>query len=337
MRGKRSVAAVLAVLSVFVATWAFTAPIEIKLGHVDAPDNKKGVASLVFKDIVEAGSGGAIKVSVFPSGQLGAERELIEGTKMGTVQMCMVSAALAGFFKEAQVLDIPYLFSSAPVAWKVLDGKFGRELGDECLKKTGMRLLAYGETGFRNFTSSTKLIKSPEDLKGQKIRVMESPVYMTLIKALGGSPTPIAWTETYSALQQKVVDGQENPVSAIMMAKLYEVQKYVTLDGHTYGADFILINDEVFKKLTPDQQRLLVTAARVGGVCGRANNQQMSAAGIAELKKKGLEVYQPTDAELAKFRDATQKPVIEYLEKQVGKPWIEKALAAVKEAEAELK
>ena len=153
--------------------------------------------------------------------------------------MCMVSGAIAGYFKPAMVLDIPYLFSSAPVAWKVLDGKFGDELAAALLDKTGMRVLAYGETGFRNFTNSKRPIKSPEDLKGLKIRVMETPLYITLVKALGAAPTPIAWTETYTSLQQGVVDGQENPVSVIIQAKFAEVQKYLTLDGHTYGADFL--------------------------------------------------------------------------------------------------
>ena len=185
---------------------------EIKFAHVDPADpytSKKGAAGTTFKGDLEAATSGAVSVKLFPAGQLGGERELIEGVKLGTIQMAMVSAAIAGYYKEAQVLDIPFLFSSAPVAWKVMDGPFGKEMAEDCLKKTGMRVLAYGETGFRNFTTSVKLIKSPAYMKGLKIRVMESPVYVAMIKGLGAQPTPIAWPETYTALQQKVVDGQE--------------------------------------------------------------------------------------------------------------------------------
>jgi tripartite ATP-independent transporter DctP family solute receptor len=318
---------------------ALAAPIEIKFAHVDSPDvciSKKGAAGVAFKSIVEAETAGAVEVKVFPAGQLGGERELVEGTKLGTIQMSMVSAAIAGYYKEAQVLDIPYLFSSGPVAWKVMDGKFGKELAEDCLKKTGMRVLAYGETGFRNFTNSVRPIKSPADMKGLKIRVMESPVYINMVKALGAAPTPIAWPETYSALQQRVVDGQENPVSVILMVKFYEVQKYITLDGHSYGVDFILVNNKFFQTLPKDTQHVLQNAAVTAGLVGRGIQQLNSAIGVSTLKEKGMEVYSPTPKERAMFRDAAQKPVIEYVEKQIGRAWIDKLMKAVKEAEAEL-
>jgi len=318
---------------------AHGAPIEIKFAHVDAPDvciSKKGAAGAAFKNLVDTETMGAVDVKVFPAGQLGNERELIEGTKIGTIQMSMVSAAIAGYYKEAQVLDIPYLFSSAPIAWKVMDGWFGKEMVEDCLKKTGMRILAYGETGFRNFTNSVRPIKSPADMKGLKIRVMESPVYVNMVKALGAAPTPIAWTETYTALQQKVVDGQENPVSVIMMVKFYEVQKYLTLEGHSYGVDFILINDKFYQGLPKETQQIIKTSAIDAGWVGRGIQQLNSAIGPSELKAKGMEIYSPNAKERAMFREAAQKPVIEYVEKQVGKVWIDKLMKAIKEAEAEV-
>jgi tripartite ATP-independent transporter DctP family solute receptor len=312
--------------------------VEIKFAHVDPADvftSKKGAAGVTFKNIVEA-EDPSLAVQLFPAGQIGGERELIEATKLGTTQMSMVSAAIATYFKEAQILDIPYLFSSAPVAWKVMDGWFGKELADECLKKTGMRVLAYGETGFRNFTSSKAMIKSPDEMKGMKIRVMESPIYVNMIKALGAAPTPIPWPETYTALQQKVVDGQENPVSVIMQAKFFEVQKYLTLDGHSYGVDFILINDKFFQSLPAESRMVIKRAAVIAGWAGRSIQQINSAIGVGQLKEKGMEIYRPTDQQLAQFRGATQKPVIDYLETQVSKEWISKLMKAVQEAEAEL-
>ena len=315
------------------------AAIELKLAHVDPADiwtSRKGGGATLFKQIVEMETGGAVDVKVFPAGQLGGERELAEAVRLGTVQMTMVSGAMANFFKEYQILDIPYLFSSAPVAWKVLDGWFGKELAEECLKKTGMRVLTFGEAGFRNFTTSSRPIRTPADLKGLKIRVMESPVYLALIRSLGGAPTPVSWTETYTALQQKVVDGQENPVSSIKYAKLYEVQKYLTLDGHTYGVDFVLINEKFYQGLPKEIQSTIKTAAITTGTIMRGIQTIDSTLGIQFLKEKGMEVYVPTAREKAMFRDAAQKPVIEFLKKQVGNRWIDKLMKAIKEAEAEL-
>ncbi|HVN98271.1 MAG TPA: DctP family TRAP transporter solute-binding subunit [Syntrophorhabdaceae bacterium] len=312
---------------------------EIKFAHVDPADpftSKKGAAGVAFKGDLEAATSGAVSVKLFPAGQLGGERELIEAVKLGTIQMAMVSAAIASYYKEAQVLDIPYLFSSAPEAWKVMDGPFGKEMAADCLKKTGLRVLAYGETGFRNFTNSVRPIKSPADMKGMKIRVMESPVYVAMIKGLGAQPTPIAWPETYTALQQKVVDGEENPISVIAANKFYEVQKYMTIDGHSYGVDFILINEKFFQSLPKNIQESVKLASITAGWVGRGIQELNSAMGVTQLQEKGMQVYKPTAAELNQFRQATQKPVIDYVEKQVGKLWIEKLQKAVKAAEAEL-
>ena len=312
------------------------AAIEIKLAHVDPPDTRKSVGANLFKQILETETRGAIEVRVFPAGQLGGEREQIEGIKFGTIQMTMVSGAIASFYKEAQVLDIPYLFSSAPVAWKVLDGPFGKEMAEDCLQKTGMRVLGYGEAGFRNFTNSIKTIRTPADLKGMKIRVQESPVYMNLIKSLGGAPTPIPTPEMYTALQQKVVDGQENPVSVIRSFKLYEVQKFLTLDGHTYGVDFILINNTFYQSLPKALQNAVRTAAATTVTIMRGYQTTDATQGIQQLKDKGMEIYSPSDSEKEMFRAATQKPGIELLERQIGRVWIDKLLKAIKEAEAEL-
>jgi len=199
-----------------------------------------------------------------------------------------------------------------------------------------MRVLAYGETGFRNFTNSKGPIKSPADMKGLKIRVMETPVYVNMVKALGAAPTPIAWSETYTALQQKVVDGQENPVATIMQAKLYEVQKYMILDGHSYGVDFFLINDKFYQGLPKETQELLKTSAYTAAVVGRGVQTLNSATGISECQEKGMEVYAPTAAERGQFKAATQKPVRDYVASQVGTAWIDKLMKAIKEAETEL-
>ena len=324
---------------IFIVASAVAAPIEIKLGHVDPADiciSKKGAAGAAFKGLVEGATGGNVDVKVFPASQLGNERELIEGVKIGTIQMAFVSGAISGFYKEAMVLDIPYLFANGPVAWTVMDGPFGDAMAADILQKTGMRVLAFGETGFRNFTNSKLPIKSPADMKGLKIRVMETPVYVNMVKALGAAPTPIAWSEVYTALQQKVVDGQENPVATIVQAKLYEVQKYMILDGHSYGCDFFLINEKFYQSLPKDTQELIKTSAYTSAVVGRGVQHLNSATGISVCQEKGMQVYAPTAAERAQFKTATQKPVRDYVASQVGTEWIDKLMKAVREAEAEL-
>ncbi len=311
----------------------------IKLGHVDPADifsSKKGAATRIFKDIVESETGGAIRVQLHPAGQLGGESELIESIKLGVIQMSMVSGAMSSVFKPAMVLDIPYLFSTGPVAWKVLDGEFGKELAVAILNSTGIRVLAYGETGFRNFTNSKRIIRKPSDLKGLKIRVMETPLYVTMIKALGASPIPITWPAVYTSLQQKVVDGQENPIATIIQAKLNEVQEYLTLDGHSYSADFLIINDRFFRKLSKDHQRVIRHAAIVAGTTGRAIQQLASTMGVSALMEKGIKVYSLTDAERAQFKNATQGPVIKWMRSQIDNKWIVNVLAAVKKAEVEI-
>ncbi len=330
---------VLAGLCVFGVPSAPAAQFEIRLAHNDPPDiytSRKAAGSTVFKTMVEAETGGAVKVNLFPAGQLGAEREIVEAAKLGSLQIGMASGAFGGFCKEAQVFDIPYLFPSLLVAYKVLDGPFGKELADECLKKTGMRTLTYAQVGFRNFTNSTRVIKSPADVKGLKFRVMDTPVYMSLVRSMGGAPTPIPWTETYTALQQKVVDGQENPISSIKFAKLYEVQKYMTMDGHTFGVSFMLINDKFFQSLPKEYQVILKNAALTSAVSENGIDNLDNSVGLQFLKDKGMEVYSPTPAEKAQFKAVAQPAVIEYLEKQIGRPWIDKALNAVKQVEAAL-
>jgi tripartite ATP-independent transporter DctP family solute receptor len=328
------------ILSVFfLPTPVHAKTIKIKVGHVDPAhvySSKKGAATKVFKEIVEAESGGAIRVQLYPAGQLGGERELIESTRLGLIQMSMVSGAFSSVFEPAMVLDIPYLFSSGPVAWKVLDGPFGKELSKEVLKTTGIRILAYGETGFRNFTNSKRVIKTPEDLKGLKIRVMESPLYVRLIKSLGAIPIPIDWPDVYTSLEQKIVDGQENPITTIVQANFDGVQEYLTLDGHTYGTDFLIMNEAFFQSLSKDHQSIIRQAALVAGTTGRAIQQLSSAMGVDVLKMKGVKVQYLNDNETERFKAAAQKPVIQWMKTKIDSRWIDKVLNAVQEAEKEI-
>ncbi len=327
----------LASAAAILALQTQAADVELTLGHVDPQEwttSKKGAASKVFKDLVEAESGGRIAVNVYPAGQLGGETDLLQSAQEGTLSMAMVSGAYSKLCAEASVLEIPYLFPSAPIAWEVLDGEFGKALGEHCLQKTGLRTLAYAETGFRNFTNSKRPISEPKDLEGLKIRVMTTPLYVEMVKALGGEPTPIAWPEVPSALATGVVDGQENPVSVIYGNKFYEMQKYLSLDGHVYGTDFILMNDELLQSLSPQDQAIIKRAAKVAGLVGRAIQQINSAEGLAKLAENGMEITVPNAEQMAKFQSAAQPAVIEWLKGEVDPSWISKAQDAVKTASA---
>ncbi len=328
-----------AVATIAFAPMAPAQEVTIKLAHVNPAEwtvSQKGAAGDVFKYLVESESGGQMKVELYPAGQLGAELELVGQVQSGALQMTMVSGVFGRFCNEVSILDIPYLFSSAPVAYTVLDGEFGQRLADHCLARTGMRILAYGEVGFRNFTNNVREIKSPDDIKGLKLRVQEVPLYLSLVKALGGIPTPIAWSETPGALRTGVVDGQENPVAIILSMKFYEFQKYMTLDQHVYGTDFILVNDAFFKGLTDEQRANVLRNAKIAGRVSQSIQQINSAAGIAALQKNGMVVYKPTAGELAQFREKAQPPVIDFLKEKVDVKWIDDLMAAVAAAEKSL-
>jgi tripartite ATP-independent transporter DctP family solute receptor len=308
----------------------------LKLAHADSVDmtiSRKAVMADVFAKEVRAKSNGRIDVQVFGGGALGGERDYVEGVKNGFIQAGLASGVMANFYPNAMVTDIPYLFPSEAVADRVMDGAYGQKLSDDLLATTGMRNLCFGEVGFRHFTSGKVPIHSPKDLAGMKIRVQETPIYMTEMKALGAQPTPIAWTETYTALQTGVVDGHENVIPSIIFAKIYEVQKNLTLDGHNYGVDWFVMSDKFFKNLPPDLQKVVADAGKHACAEERRVNRVFTQQGIATLKEKGVAVYTPTPAEIGQFKSATQQPVTDWLKTKVDAKWIDALQAAVKDAE----
>lgn len=323
-----------AALAVSLAAGAVNAK-TIRFAHVDPADwqsSKKGAAAQVFKNIVEGETD--LTVELFPAGALGNEGDIIQQAREGLTQVVMVSGAMSKVCPAAQVLDIPYTFASATIAWEVLDGPFGAELAQHCLETTGLRTLAFGETGFRNFTNNKREIRTPKDMQGLKFRVQPIPLYVEMVKGLGGEPTPIAWTELPNALSTGVVDGQENPVGVIYNNNLHKLQKYLTLDGHVYAADFLVINDEFFQSLSAAEQAVVARAAKVAGVMGRAIQQFGTAEGVTKVSAEGMQVYSPTAEELAQFRKLAQPAVKKWLAGELGDKadWIEKLDAAVAKA-----
>ncbi|MFH1135475.1 MAG: TRAP transporter substrate-binding protein [Pseudomonadota bacterium] len=291
----------------------------------------------VFKRIVEERSHGAMEVKIYPDSQLGDEREQWQSMQEGILQMSTSSCEpLAGFVPEWMAFSIPYLTDSEEVLLKVLDGPVGQEMKQLVLDKIGVRILGWSFLGFRNFTTAKKEIHSPADMKGLKIRVTQSPEKVKMVEALGAQAVPISWSELYTALQQGVVDGQENPFSMIEQAKLYEVQKFLVADGHTLGVLPISISEKTFQSLTPDQRRIVQDAALKAITIFRAQLYLGNTLWVEDLKSKGMTIYMPTTEETAQFRDLAQKAVVPYIREQIGDAWVDKVLKAVVEAEKEI-
>ncbi len=222
-------------------------PIIIKVAHVHVPEHPTSLGCLQFEKLVAERTKGRVKVEVYPGSQLGSERELFEALMMGTLEMGTISTSgIASFTRESGVWDLPYIFRDSGHAYRVMDGPIGKKVDEIALKKTGVRFIGYFENGWRHMTNKVRPINKPDDLKGLKIRTMTAPVMIETIRAFGASPVPIAWGEVYLALQQGVADGQENPHVNTYGAKLYEVQKYVSLTGHVYNPQVFCINDKLF-------------------------------------------------------------------------------------------
>ena len=334
---KWSFAVVLVSILMFAAGIATAAekPIVIKLGHGDTADESYGGVhngAMTFKRLVESRTAGKVIVEVYPNNQLGSPREMFESTMMGSLQMVWEgSSNFAGLFPEFMIFSMPYIFPNVNVALDTLNGPFGDALSELCVKKTGVRLFYFTHIGWRSFTNNTRIIKTPADLKGLKIRTQEDPAMMMIVKSLGGSPTPIAWGELYTALQQGVVDGEENPTSMIQVAKLYEVQKYLTMDGHIFGVNPICINEKFFKSLPEDIQYIVLDSARTAGLVYNGLVEYGATMDVEDLAKKGMNIYFPTEAEHAAFVEASQKPVRDFVVSKIGAEWPNKLIDAIKE------
>ncbi|WP_207724708.1 DctP family TRAP transporter solute-binding subunit [Thermanaerosceptrum fracticalcis] len=310
--------------------------VEIKLSHSSpAVDDRLEAACQAFKKYVEEKTNGKVKVTTYPASQLGAEREQLEGVQLGTIQMAALSSGpLPGIFPPIMVFDLPYLFATQKAAYEVLDGPVGREILDLMKAKTGIRGLVWGENGFRHYTNSVRPIRKPGDMQGLKIRTMENPAHMAIVKALGASPTPMAFNEVYTGLQQKTIDGQENPISLIVSMRFYEAQKYLTLDGHVYNPYILMINDKFYNSLSEDIRKIIDEGALVWQKVEREENNKQIMAGLEKLKAAGMEITELSPQELQAFRDATKSVYDTIGKKEVGEELLNKVLKAVQEAES---
>jgi TRAP-type transport system periplasmic protein len=293
----------------------------MKISISVAQNSHQGVAIDTFAKEVDKRTAGRYKIQTFYAGALGGERESIEAVQLGTQELAFSSTGpVPNFVPEARILDIPFLFRDKAHARNVLDGPIGQDMLTKFEAK-GFKALAWGENGVRHMTNSKRAVNSPDDLKGLKMRTMENPVHIAAYKGFGIVPTPMAFPEVFTALQQGTVDGQENPLSVIMAAKFDQVQKHLTLTGHVYSPAIFLMNKGAFDKLSVADKTAFLDAAKEGAKAGRARVDEDDAKGVAELRGKGMSVVENVDK--AKFVTALA-PVYADFEKQFGKAEIEK-------------
>jgi len=311
---------------------ALAAPVVIKISNGINEKHPTYLACVKFKELVESKLPGKYEVQVYANAQLGDDVRATEAVRMGTLEMVATSASpLVGLVPQFMVLDLPFLFPSDKAADAVLDGSVGAKLAAACESK-GIKLLAYYENGFRQLTNSAREVKGPVDLKGLKIRTMENPIHLAAWKALGANPTPMPFSEVFTAMQQKTIDGQENPIPTIYLSKFYEVQKYVTLSGHVYGPHILLINKKLFDSFPAADQKVIADAAKESALFQRATNRKMNSDYVDELRKGGMTVTVLTPAQLKGFQDAVA-PVYSQFEDKIGKDLI----AEVKSITAKVK
>ena len=295
-----------------------------------ALDQPKHAAALAFKSHVEAATGGSVTVEIFPASQLGGGSEVMEGLQLGTIQLGVVhDGPIGSTFAPFQVFQIPYVFPNQSVAWSVLDGDYGDRIAEAMREQTGIRLMAYADNGIRHFTNNERSISSPADMEGLKIRVQPSPVFQRLVESLGASPTVIAWPELPSALAQGVVDGQENGVTNILAADLYENQRFVSLDGHVYSLHAYMMNDAFFQGLEESEQQAVREGIEVAKWIHRGMTAAQDANAQTILSDVGMEVTPLSPGQVAEFRAKAQSPVAEWVAGQVGQDWVDGLFAAV--------
>lgn len=267
-------------------------------------------AMVKFKEHIEQNTDGAIKVEVYPSNQIGVDKEVLEAIKLGSAQMNLPSPAVLGnFIKDFNILSLPFIFPTQEVADKVTEGEWGKELLAK-LDAAGYVGLGFGDFGFRHITNNVRPIEKIEDFNGLKIRTMQNPAHLDVFRALGANPTPMGFNEVFSSLQQGVIDGQENPLKNIYSNKLHEVQKYLTLDGHVYSWVVFVVGKDFYNGLTPEQQTTVQEAADIAIKHMREAVQEEDAESLKAIKEAGVQVNEITPEVKQQMKEKVQ-PVVE--------------------------
>lgn len=275
----------------------------LKLGHIQSENDLWHEGALKFKEEVEAKSNGTLKVELFPNSTLGGDRDMAEGLQIGTVDFALIAGVLGNFEPSIQLLELPYLFGSEEEYNKVIHGEVGQEIKDRVLGASDIRILNFWDRGPRHVTSN-KPINSLEDVKGLKIRIPEIKAMEDTWKAMGASPTTMAWSEVYTGLEQKVIEAQENPIPFIYGGRVHEVQDYLALTSHKFEYVTLSMSEMTWSKLTPEQQQIIADAGKVATDFENELVKDKTGEILETMKSEGLQVTTPNVAE---FADAAKK------------------------------
>lgn len=317
---RKFVIALICVMMLVVASGPAMAAAKYNIRFATAiePDSHYANGMRKFKELAEQYSNGDIEVQLFYSAQLGSERDLVEAMGMGMLEMAICSSApLVNFSKDFMVFDLPFLVTDRARAFAVLDGPVGQKILDSMDSK-GVTSLGFWENGFRNITNSKLPIRVPADLKGIKIRTMETPIHMDLFRTLGANPTPMAWGEVFLALQQGTVDAQENPLIIVETSKFSEVQKYLSLTGHVYAPSVVSFSKSIFESYPKDIQDIILKAEKEARDWERdfciKKDQELA----ATLAAQGMEVI---EVDKAVWAEAAE-PVYEQYKDEINQDYV---------------
>jgi TRAP-type transport system periplasmic protein len=300
----------------------------IKFAFQNQADHPQAQGAKKFADLVAAKSGGKITVKLFPGGTLGGDLQTVSALQGGTIEMTVLNAGiLSAQAKEFGVFDFPFLFGSPEEVDAITDGPFGQKLLARLTDKNLVGL-GYWELGFRNLTNSKRPIAKADDIAGLKIRVIQSPIYIDLFNALGANAVPMPFPELYPALEQKAVDGQENPVTTIRSSKFNEVQKYLTLTRHIYNPQAVLMSKKLHDALSPAEKKIIAEAMAEATTFQRGVSRVQSNVALDDLKKAGMQVNELPPAEIEKLR-AKVKPVVDKHSEKVGAETVKEVYAAL--------
>jgi len=317
----------LCLLVLFTDSRAAAQPIELKLGFVTAASETDPyfITCKKWGELIETYTKGKYKVNLFPSGQLGNENEMIKNLTMGSMDLGVITNAPVGsFVKSFMVLDLPFIFPSAEVAHKVLDGEVGNMLLSK-LNKLQIVGFAFSEGGFRHMINNVRPISTPEDTKGIKFRVMTTPIYIGLFQSLGSNAVPMPWGEVFTAVQQKVIDGLEIPIPVIHANKYYEVTKFLSLTSHTYSPLIHMCSEQRWKKLSAEEKEIFKKSAKEAAAFERNATKGINEDLLQKLKASGMNINDVPNKK--PFQDAV-KPMYQKFEEEIGKDVMQAAIKA---------
>ncbi|MCC8184176.1 DctP family TRAP transporter solute-binding subunit [Cloacibacillus porcorum] len=328
----------LAILLIILSMWGILCaplfanekPVELRFAFELPLAHPWGKAAERFKELIESEPENNIKIKLYPAGQLGKSGEDIQqGVMMGTIDIGISSTPIVLINPIQEVFDLPFIFSGREKAWKILDGEIGNTVA-KGLESKGLKVLAYWEDGFRQVTNSKHPIKKLEDFGGLKIRTPYSQQRLKTFEALGSKPTAMPFSEVFAALEQKVIDGQENPLSVIWDSSFYDVQKYLTITNHVYSPATLFISMRKWNRLSNKQREVILSAACIGRDLNRKLNQENDVNVINKLRSKGMDIQELTPEELTKIQNAVKIIWDEYKKKhgRVGDDIIQKIISA---------